>query len=207
MNNRNSLAVNLAINLAAGALSALLGTSVQAADNAEQWQRIDFDADLTSYLVNLKQVSRKGDIGTIWELNVPGRTSISTGGQNHTLIERLFDCKAGTQRIGQVLVYANLGAKAKSLPHEDISYKLQPNSIDEIEAKLACDGTAPEANVYTSLQYSSTKEAVTKAFGDAIKLPREQSNKTLKGLGPMGPPAAGNAPPAGAPNAGPARPQ
>lgn len=182
MNTSSRFSAGLVVSLALG-LSA-----VNAADSPEQWRRLDFDADLTSYLVNVKQLSRKGDIGTVWELNVPGRTSISTGAQNHTLVERLFDCKNATQRIGQVLMYPSLGAKAKSLAHEDISYKVQPNSIDETEMKMACDNLQPEATVYNSVEYGSIKEAVTKAFGDAIKLPREQSNKTLKGLGPMGPP-------------------
>ena len=157
---------------------------------AESWQRIDFDADLTTYLVSKERISREGNVAALWELNVPGRTSISTGQQNHTLVERLFDCEAKTQKIGEVLMFSWLGADAEPLPHADISYAMQPGSIDEIEMKLACDGIQPAENVYTSQNYSSIDEAITRAFADAVKLPREQSNKTLKGLGPMGPPSS-----------------
>lgn len=191
------------LGLMAGVVFAL--STACAADNNEQWRRLDFDADLTSYLVNVKQLSRTGDTGTVWELNVPGRTSLSVGAQNHMLVERIFDCRNGTQRIGQVLLYAKLGAKAKPLSHEDISYKVQPNSIDETEMKMACDNFQPEPTVYNEVVYGSTQEAVTKAFGDAIKLPREQSNKTLRGLGGMGPPPSGNTGPNN-PGSAPSRP-
>lgn len=157
------------------------------------WRRIDFDADLTTYLVNLKQVSRKGDIASVWELDVPGRTSLSTGGQAHALVERLFNCKDGTQRLGEVLQYRDLSGKAESLKHEDISFKVQAGSLDETEMKLACNNEPPPANV----EYPSIAEAVAHAFGDAVKLPREQSNKTLKGMGGpmgMGPPPNAAAP-------------
>ena len=155
----------------------------------QQWLRIDFDADLTSYLVDLQSPQRNGDIATLWELNVPGRTSISTGGENHTLVQRIFDCKAGTQKLGDLLLYRSLNAKAEKIPHEDLSFKMQPGSIDDIEMKLACDKQAPTATA-ASVQYSSLTEAVKKAFGDAIKLPREESNRTLRSLFPGGAPGA-----------------
>ena len=187
MNTRNNPGLAL--------LGLCLATSVSyAAEPAtppakEQWLRIDFDADLTSYLVNLQSPQRTGDIATLWELNVPGRTSISTGGENHTLVQRIFDCKVGNQKLGEVLLYRTLQAKAEKIPHEDLSFKTQPGSIDDIEMKLACDKQMPAATAAT-VQYSSLAEAVKKAFGDAIKLPRADSNRTLRSLFPGGEPGA-----------------
>ena len=175
------------------ALALALGGLSIAVAQAETWQRIDFDADLTTYLVSSARMKREGNLATVWELNVPGRTAISTGAQNHTLVERLFDCQTKTQTIGQVLMYAQLGAPAQSLTHADISYEVQSGSLDEIEMNMACDSTQPAQDVYTKQTYASLEAAVNQAFGDAVKLPREQSNKTLKGLGDMGgPPPNGN---------------
>jgi hypothetical protein len=188
----------------AAALAApmLASAALAAAPAAEQWRRIDFDADLTSYLVNLQSVQKQGDTATVWELNVPGRTSLSTGSENHTLVQRRFDCRGGSQKLGDVLLYRKLSAKAEKLPHEDLSFRVQPGSMDEIEMKLACEGQAPPTTAAT-IEYSSVKEAVAKAFGDAIKLPREQSNRTLRGMGPGGPmPQSGNARQGGAPPPG-----
>ena len=178
--------------LMAAVATALLGSgAARAAD--QHWRRIDFDADLTSYLLDMQSVQRTGDIASVRELNVPGRTSISTGGEHHSIVQRLFDCKAGTQKLGEVLLYRDLKARAEKIPHEDLGFKVEPGSIDDIEFQYACNGKQP-AQTEATVEYVSVEQAVRKAFADAIKLPREQSNRTLKGFPPGGPPpqAPGN---------------
>ncbi|MFT3906966.1 MAG: hypothetical protein QM718_11720 [Steroidobacteraceae bacterium] len=178
--------------LQAALMAILLGcAAAQAAD--QHWRRIDFDADLTSYLLDMQSVQRTGDIASVKELNVPGRTSISTGAEHHSIVQRLFDCKAGTQKLGEVLLYRDLKARAEKIPHEDPGFKVEPGSIDDIEFQYACHGRQP-AQTEATVEYASVEQAVRKAFADAIKLPREQSNRTLKGFPPGGPPpqAPGN---------------
>jgi hypothetical protein len=173
-----------------------LFASAADSNGAEKWRRVDFDADLTSYIVNLGSVKRDGNNASLWELNVPGRTGISFAAGHHTMVQRLFNCADSSQRLGEVLVHRSLGAKPEKIPHEDLSFKVQGNSLDELEMKFACGGEVWPDTAATS-NYTSLQQAVAKAFGDAIKLPREQSNRTLRGMGPMtaGPPRQGGGPP------------
>lgn len=160
-------------------------TSAHAAE--QRWHRIDFDADLTTYLVDLDSVSRSGGRATIMELDAPGRTAISVGLGNHLLMKRVFNCADGTQHLEDVVLYRAPGGRGEPLAHSTAEFKVEPGTLDETQMKIACDGAAAPGDV----EYGSVAEAVRKAFGDAVKLPREQSNRTLRGLGmdrPLSPP-------------------
>lgn len=174
-------------------IALVLGAVTAPANGSETWRRIDFDADLTSYLVEITHPPTPAPTARVRELNVPGRTSLSTGLRGYSMVERIFDCAAETQRLASVTVYRGLGHTGKSLAIPNAEIAVQPGSIDAVEMAFACHRTVP-AMSEVSADYMSVADAVEHAFGDAIKLPRELSNKTLRGLGPMGAPPANGLP-------------
>ena len=56
-----------------GALVIALGFSIALAApaGAEDWRKIDFDADLTTYLVDIDRIEHSGDTASVFELDVP----------------------------------------------------------------------------------------------------------------------------------------
>jgi hypothetical protein len=154
---------------------------------AEDWRKIDFDADLTTYLVDIDRIEHSGDTATVHELHVPGRTSIATGGQSHTQIERRFVCARGTETLGDIFYFRTLADRGKLLTHPDITFPVRRRSLDEIIFNIACHGAAaPNASGYASIE-----QAVHRAFMDAIKLPADQSVRTRQAFEPPGEPLMG----------------
>lgn len=161
--------------------------------SGELWRRIDFDADLTGYLINLKQVERKGDEAWAWELHAPARTAISVGLENHLIIKRHFNCIIKSERLDDLYLFRDLQAKGIKLAHADTEFKVSSGSIDEASMKFACDGVEPTPGV----EYGSRAEAVQRSFADAVKLPSAQSNRTMRGFGGGRPPAGPGGEPLG----------
>jgi hypothetical protein len=161
---------------------ALAGTA-----RAEDWRKIDFDADLTTYLVDIDRIEHNGDTASVHELNVPGRTSIATGAQSHTQFERRFDCAKGTETLGDIFYYRTLADRGQKLTHPDISFPVRRRSLDEIMFHMACHGTAAPGKI----GYASVEQAVHRAFMDAIKLPADQSVRTRQAFEPPGEPLMG----------------
>ncbi len=163
---------------------ALAGTA-----RAEDWRTIDFDADLTTYLVDIDRIEHNGDTASVHELNVPGRTSIATGAQSHTEFERRFDCAKGTETLGDLFYYRTLADRGKQLTHPDLTFPVRRRSLDEIMFNMACHGAA----AHNAAGYASIEQAVRRAFMDAIKLPAEQSVRTRQAFEPPGEPLVGSA--------------
>jgi len=151
---------------------------------AEEWTTIDFDADLRTMLIDTDSVQHSGNHASLTELEVEGRTAQTRGDQFHVLVDRAFDCDADTATVTKVQVFNDLASAGTSLPVPAVTYTPRAGSIDGTEFDIACKGTVPQsANIYPSVA-----EAVNNAFGDAVKLPASQSNRTTKGMAGMGPP-------------------
>lgn len=163
---------------------ALSSASLVRADTAQDWRKIDFDADLTTYLVDIHQITHSGDSARLIELSVPGRTSIATGAQSHTRIERLFDCAHGSENLGEITYFRSLTDAGRRLAHPDQQFEIRSGSLDEIMFNMACHG----ASAPSSSGYSSVEEAVRRSFMDAIKLPPDQSVRTRTPFRPPGEP-------------------
>jgi hypothetical protein len=159
------------------------------AARAEDWRRIDFDADLTTYLVDISRIEHSGDSARVFELNVPGRTAIATGAESHTMFERQFDCAKGTEKLGSIFYYVSLADRGRQLTHPDTSFSVRRGSLDEIMFNIACHGGASPS----AAGYASVEQAVRRAFMDAIKLPADQSVRTQRPFKPPGDPIIGPA--------------
>jgi hypothetical protein len=183
MSCRSLASLSTTLLILAGAV-AVAGTA-----HAEDWRKIDFDADLTTYLVDIDRIEHNGDNASVHELNVPGRTSIATGGQSHTLLERRFDCTKGTETLGDIFHYRTLTDRGQQLAHPDITFPVRRRSLDEIMFNMACHGAAPP----NPSGYPSIEQAVHRAFMDAIKLPADQSVRTRRPFEPPGEPLMGPA--------------
>jgi hypothetical protein len=173
-----------------GAVVIALGFSIALAapTRAEDWRKIDFDADLTTYLIDIDRIKHSGDAASVLELNVPGRTSIATGAESHTVFERRFDCAKGTEKLGEIIYYRNLADGGRKLAHPETSFSVRRGSLDEIMFEMACHGAAaPNASGYISVT-----QAVHRAFMDAIKLPADQSVRTRRAFEPPGQPLIGS---------------
>ncbi|MGA3157039.1 MAG: hypothetical protein ABSE43_05665 [Steroidobacteraceae bacterium] len=166
-----------------------LSSALAGAARADDWRKIDFDADLTTYLVDVDHIQHTGDSASVFELNVPGRTSIATGAESHTMFERQFDCAKGTERLGDIFYHRNLADHGQQLSHPDSSFSVRHGSLDEIMFNMACHGVAPPS----AAGYSSVEQAVHRAFMDAIKLPAEQSVRMQRPFEPPGNPIVGSA--------------
>ena len=182
-------------------LAALLLAGVA---HAEEWVKIDFDADLRTMLVNTDSVQHNGNQASLTELQVEGRTAATRGDEFHILVDRAFDCDAGTSTVTKVQVFPDLSSTGTILPIPKVTYSPRSGSIDAIEMNIACKGNVPQS----SNIYPSVAAAVASAFGDAVKLPASDSNRTTKGMLGMGPPPQAGVGKAGQPRpAGAERPQ
>lgn len=167
----------------------MLGLSLWASTAlADDWRKIDFDADLTTYLINVDHITHEGDLARVPELNVPGRTGIGTGGQSHTTFDRIFDCQHGTERLGEIRFFRALDDKGQVLSHEDRSFDVRRGSLDETMFNIACRSAGPSQ----ASGYPSVTVAVQRAFMDAIKLPADQSVRNGHPFVPPGEPISGS---------------
>ncbi len=162
------------------------------AANAEHWTRIDYDADLRTMLIDTGSIKHQGTHALVSELQVEGRTAATRGDQFHTLVQRDFDCAAGTGLVTSVTVFPNLKSPGETLPiPAGAIFKIDARSITGIELSMACNAApAPK----TTVEYGSIAEAVENAFADAVKLPASDSNRTnspMFGPGSGPPPGAG----------------
>ena len=175
-----------------GAWAVLPALLLAGAARADRFATVDFDADLRTVLVDLDSIKHDGAAASLWDLQVEGRTSALTGSYFHVKAKRDYDCTAGTEVTSQLLLYRSLAARPVSLAVPQAVFTPSRGSINARELAMACNGVAPAGTVY-----DTEADAVRNAFGDAVKLPAEQSNRTTHG--PMGPMGAPMGPPPGKP--------